>query len=110
MAGDSGIVFGSDTGDSVTGGFETSIEPDCMVAQATPIAVDNPAKLMMIIWLVFNDIIRRKKEEGRRKKEEGRRKKEEGRRKKEEGNAIKSIISAIENVLIIYLCCYFYTS
>jgi hypothetical protein len=27
-----------------------------MVAQATPIAVDNPAKLMMMIWLVFNDI------------------------------------------------------
>ena len=56
MAGDSGLVFGSDTGDSVTGGFETFIEPDCMVAQATPIAVDNPAKLMMMIWLVFNDI------------------------------------------------------
>jgi hypothetical protein len=51
------IWFLVDAGDSARGGLDCFIVPDCIVATATPTAVANPAKPVMMIWVEVNGII-----------------------------------------------------
>ena len=57
FAGTSEIGFLAAALDSPTGGLDCSIAPDCIVAAATPTAVANPAKPVMMIWVEVNGII-----------------------------------------------------